>query len=449
MGSTVDGLVSGLSTTDLISQLMKVEAAPQDSLRSKVSVQEKRTTALQAVNAKLAGLKTASEALTADTAFNAVKTTSSSSSVAASGTAGAAAGLITFDVKKLASSQVSTITVPDSGDFAQGSSIALTIGTGDPKTIDVTTNTPQGVADAINKANVGVKASVVITDTGTRLQLTSSKTGTDNAFTLGGLNGTQSDLTTASNAQVTVGDPDTTGYRITSQSNTFTGLISGVSVTVSKEETGVTVGATSDVNSLADKMQALVDQANGIMSDITAKTAYNADTKTAQPLSGNSMVRSIPDTLQSAVVGGQTGFGSFKQLGVEVNRGGTLKFDRDAFLKAYAADPDKIKNAIFTKAVTEQKDSNGTVTVAGREATGLAANLLRAATTGDKNLTAAATSGASLVKTLNSQIDSWDIRLATKKAALSTQFTNLETALSKLKNQSSWLAGQLSSLSSS
>ncbi len=47
----------------------------------------------------------------------------------------------------------------------------------------------------------------------------------------------------------------------------------------------------------------------------------------------------------------------------------------------------------------------------------------------------------------NSQISNWDVRLAARKEALSRQFTAMETALSSLKQQSTWLAGQLSSLS--
>jgi flagellar hook-associated protein 2 len=36
--------------------------------------------------------------------------------------------------------------------------------------------------------------------------------------------------------------------------------------------------------------------------------------------------------------------------------------------------------------------------------------------------------------------------LAKRKETLTRQFTAMETALSSLKNQSSWLAGQISSL---
>jgi flagellar hook-associated protein 2 len=188
----------------------------------------------------------------------------------------------------------------------------------------------------------------------------------------------------------------------------------------------------------------MITAANGIFSDIKTRTAYDADTKVAQPLSGNSMVRSISDSLLSAAAAGQTGFGSFKGLGVELAKDGTLSFDRAAFLTAYAADPAKVQAAIFTAGTPA---AVGPPPVAATAATGLAATMQAAASIGDKNITAAVTSGNDLVKDLNDQIDNWDLRLATHKTALQLQYTNLETSLSKLKNQSSWLAGQLSALS--
>ena len=51
------------------------------------------------------------------------------------------------------------------------------------------------------------------------------------------------------------------------------------------------------------------------------------------------------------------------------------------------------------------------------------------------------------IKGLNDQVSAWDIRLDLRKATLQRQFSGLEVALSKMQQQSSWLAGQLASLS--
>ena len=54
----------------------------------------------------------------------------------------------------------------------------------------------------------------------------------------------------------------------------------------------------------------------------------------------------------------------------------------------------------------------------------------------------------SLIKDIKDRIEAWDLRLAKRKETLTRQFSAMETALSSLKNQSTWLAGQINSLPS-
>ena len=51
-----------------------------------------------------------------------------------------------------------------------------------------------------------------------------------------------------------------------------------------------------------------------------------------------------------------------------------------------------------------------------------------------------------LVKSYNDQIADWDVRLQARRQGLQKQFADLEVALGKMKDQSSWLSGQLASL---
>jgi len=73
MAMSVDGLVSGLSTTDMVNQLMQVEALPQTALKNKVTAQNKAVTAYQDINTKLAALTKAAKALESDDPWTAVK----------------------------------------------------------------------------------------------------------------------------------------------------------------------------------------------------------------------------------------------------------------------------------------------------------------------------------------------------------------------------------------
>jgi flagellar hook-associated protein 2 len=62
-------------------------------------------------------------------------------------------------------------------------------------------------------------------------------------------------------------------------------------------------------------------------------------------------------------------------------------------------------------------------------------------------LTAAINGHKSEIDDLKEQIDSWDRRLADREAQLKKQFAAMETALSSMKQQSSWLASQVNTLS--
>ena len=60
--ASVSGLVSGLDTATIISQLMQVEAAPQTLLKTKLSSEQTTIANLQSLNAKFAALTTRAEA---------------------------------------------------------------------------------------------------------------------------------------------------------------------------------------------------------------------------------------------------------------------------------------------------------------------------------------------------------------------------------------------------
>jgi flagellar hook-associated protein 2 len=64
-------------------------------------------------------------------------------------------------------------------------------------------------------------------------------------------------------------------------------------------------------------------------------------------------------------------------------------------------------------------------------------------------VTAAVTGRTAATRRLQDSIEAWDVRLELRRTTLSRQFTALETALSQMQGQSSWLAGQLSALSGS
>jgi len=117
-------------------------------------------------------------------------------------------------------------------------------------------------------------------------------------------------------------------------------------------------------------------------------------------------------------------------IGIVITKDGTFTFDPEVFQKALATDP-KATQAMLS---------------------GVAANVGAAATAAsdkyDGSVTTSITGQQAVAKDLTTQIDSWTDRLAMRRASLQTLYSSLETSLSKLQSQSSWLASQLASTSS-
>jgi flagellar hook-associated protein 2 len=432
--TTVDGLVSGLQTSSIISQLMQIEAQPQTNLKNQVTSENKIISSYQSVNTKMAALKTAAEALTnsvTNTTWQAAKTTSSSTAVTATAAPGTAASTLTFDVKDLAAAHVVTAANLPANGVTGGAGFDISYGM-QPLHVDVTDDTPQGIADAINGLGLSLKASVLTTDQGTVLQVASTETGKAGQFTLTGIPGAQMAVQ-GKDALISVGS-GAGAYTISSSTNTFTNLMPGVTINTTAKQDGVTVTVGSDADAIATKMQALVDAANAALTEIGNQTSYNTANKTGSPLSGDFTVRQLQSQVLSSISSGSPSYGSFSQLGVQLDRGGKITFDKSAFLAAYNADPTTVQSAVA--------DPDGLAGALDAVAVG-ATDF----TTG--SLTTAIQSHNTQVSTLNTQISDWDTRLAAKQNALQRQFANLETALGKMKDQSNWLASQLSSLPTS
>jgi flagellar hook-associated protein 2 len=436
--SSIGGLVSGLDTTSIISQLMQLEAQPQNALKTKVKTEQSTIAAYQSVNTKMKALQTAAHDLTQTSNWQLAAATSSSDAVSATATSGAPAGQYTFDVTHLASAQISTATVPDTG-AATGGSISIALGGGTPTDIAVTTNTPEGVASAINaNATLGVRATVINSDQGKILQLVGTKSGAANGFTVTGLSGAVTNQTTAADALLTVGTVGSGGYTISSPSNTFSNFIPHVTMTAAKQQAGVTVNVSTDASAMADKIQALVTAANDALGEVNDQTAYKAadatkgTAATASPLLGDLTVQDLGTNILGAVANGNAGYGSFKQLGLQTQQDGTLVFDKDKFIAAYQANPSAVQTAVQTGLAT-------TLDAVSKSATDIV----------NGTITTAIQGRTSQISELNDQIANWTQRLAVKQDQLNSQFTAMETALGRLKDQGNWLAGQIANLPTS
>jgi flagellar hook-associated protein 2 len=461
-GMSVGGLVSGMDTATIVSQLMEVEAQPQTLLKNQLSSAQSKATAYRAINTRFDALRSAAESLTTDAVWQSAKATASSNTVTATAAAGATPSSVTFTVNDVArahseiSAQKWTATgTQTSADLAYGSdSLDITVGgvttaVALDRNADGTTTLDEAAAAINARTDLGIRATVVkVSATDYRLQLSNTKAGAASAFSAGAAADFDT-VTTGTDAKITIGSGS--GYTMTSATNTFTGLIDGTTITVSEPIANVTLKVAADPGAVSDKVSALVSAANGLLDAISSYTA--ADSKSAV-LKGDSTLRQLSSQILDVLSYAVGGDGSASAVGLELSKNGTkFEFDSAAFTAALAADPTKVKR-MFTSVATTGAGVDGLPGTADDPASpvGLAAKLktlaLGASDAATGSLTLLATSTDAKAEDIEDRISNWDTRLELRRTALERQFTAMEKALSNLQNQGQWLSSQIKSLPS-
>jgi flagellar hook-associated protein 2 len=449
-GLGLSGLASGLDTSGIITKLMSIEAQPQAQLKTQLSSLTAHTAALQSLNTQLAAIATAATTASTTGSLAAFGATSDTASVTAAAGGTAAPGSVSFTVGRLAQAQVSVsdamTTWADTSSTTPSITIQLGSGaTATTKTVTAATGSLDDVVDAINKGATGVTATKVAAGTDAsgnpqyRIQLRSTATGAAGAFTVyegADTTGTPLPVTnvaTAQDASITLYAGTAAEQVVTSASNTFTSLATGLDVTVSATTTTpVTVTVTPDSSKAAGSAANLTGTLIALFSTVSTRStvtpgATAGSAGTPGVFTGDLLVRNLNDAVLSAVTDPVGGL-SPSTIGITLTKTGTITFDQTAFTAAM------------------QKDPAGTTsmfqTIAGRIATAATA----ASDSISGTLTTAIRSEQSQETDLSDQISSWDTRLADIQARYQTQFNNLETAMQSLQSQSTWLNSQISGL---
>ena len=457
--SSIDGLVSGMNTTSIIQQLMSLERQPVSRLEIKKLVADKSITALQGLNTKFLAIADLAKKLTAAGGWSPLKATvSSPEAVGVTVADGTAPTSLSFKIKSL----VATHSIYSAGTYAADTTVvadpAAPIGinytdaNGAPASLNVSNHdgTLKGIATAINgTAASPITARVVKTsDTGDfRLELTSKTPGADGSFTVSGIaqfpgpDMAFAVASQASDAEILLGS-SATPLSITSSSNTITDVVPGVTLVLKQADVGKTINVdlSRDAAAVSTDVEKLIAAANDFLKEAKALTSYDAATKSTGMLQGNRTVRDLQGAVLQAVssaVGGK----SAVTAGIELNRDGTLKFDKVKFEAAYVKDPTAVA-AIFYGPVGLEGIAQRLISVSDSATKDRVIN----GQTMPGLLTQAIDSRRKEIRRIDDSIAMWDIRLSRREAALKKQFAALETALGSAQQQGSWLSSQLASL---
>ncbi len=329
----------GIDVTSAVSQILDADRACERQWQSQQQLISVQVSALNQLQSGASSLSDSLDALQDPT--GALLATNISSTqpgiVSATAAAGTSAGTHIVVVQNLAttaswfSDAVATSTTAFTAD-----SFDLTVGSGSsPATTTIAlgngVNTPADLVKYINGLNLGVTASAVTDANGVRVALVSNNSGSASDFSIQPTPGTSSSslftrASTGANASLTVD-----GVPISSATNTVTGAINGVTLSLNGQAPGsevvLTVGP--DAGSAEQAVNAFVSAYNNLVQQVTSEFAYDSTNQTSGPLSGDSTVRLLQSSLlaapsYSAASGSIT---SLADLGITMNDDGTLSVD--------------------------------------------------------------------------------------------------------------------------
>lgn len=458
------GVGSGLDLSSLLTKLVSAEQQPITLLQKQQSASQTKISDYGTIKSKLSALITAAQALSTSSNLEAYTATLTDSSVATATTAsGVSPGNYNVHVNNVATAQTLTSVAFSNSSTAVGTG-TLRIGVGSSTfdvAIDSTNNTLAGIRDAINGAsnNTGVQATIVQDSSGARLALTSKNTGAANTisvavsetgttgFTSSGGDPANADATGLSSLAYTTwsgggatnlsqaqaaADASLTinGISISSASNAVSGAISGLTINLNKAgDTSISVGR--DSTAITKQVSAFVSAFNDFQTTTRNLTSYNASTKVAGDLNGDSAATSllnavtrITQTPPSSVSGA---YKTLADIGISLQKNGTLSVDSTKLQTAISTDFNSLKSVLTgygttaTTVVTNLTGTSGTLT---NRLNGLNAS----------------------VKLMQNQIDAMNLRISAFQTRMQKQFVSLDSTVSSMNSLSSYLTQQLAKL---
>ena len=372
------GIGSGIDVQTIVSQLVALEKAPLAQLEKQASSIQTKLSSYGSIKSQVSALGDAAAKLAGSGGWNAVTASSSNpSAIGVTATAGAPPTSLTMEVTQLAKAQSTASTAVATGAGVGSGSLTIelgswnagsfTAGAGAPVsvTINAGEDTLAEIAAKINDADAGVSATVLKDASGERLLLRSRDTGLENGFRItatdddgnhtdaSGLSRLSFDGVSATGTSQTQAGQNAlasvNGVSITSASNRLTDTLPGMTIQLSQVTTApVAIDVSTDLEAIRTNVKTFVDTYNALASNLATLTKYDAGSKTAGTLQGDSSAVGLQTALRGMMrsVTASSPFTRLSEVGIEMQTGGTLKLDSKKFDTALAS-PEAVRN-LFT-----------------------------------------------------------------------------------------------------
>ncbi|WP_025209905.1 flagellar filament capping protein FliD [Hippea sp. KM1] len=364
-GFTVLGLGSGMDLQGLIDKLIKADSQPLLMAQAKKLQYQTYYKTFNTFESKLQKLATDASQMINDFTFQTASV--SDEDIAEAQISGnPTSGMHNITVNSLAQGQtwISNNT-GDTGFTSKSDSIANGSGKfvykiGDKEySIDIDNNvlsstptTLEEFVNAINKNDSGLQASLLYTGSEYKVILKTPE-GTDNNLTIvqndtkidfGDGEGGSGPAIESSDASLTID-----GIDITSKSNTLSDYIPGVSLTI-KKTGSFNLYIQTDYSKLVEDMNNIVNDYNDMIKYIKDNQDFDDKTNVADAFFCNSTIENTENKISNLLLDSygdkNSNFTSLVDLGLNLNKDGTLEFDSSKFLSALQSNFKEVKKAL-------------------------------------------------------------------------------------------------------
>ncbi len=387
------GIGSGLDANSIITKLVELEKQPLTSLKAKASVLGAQLSAYGTIKSQVASLGDVAIGLGTAALWNPLSVSSTNAAaVTATVTGVPSKASYSVEVQQLARGQSVASAVQATGVAMGTGTLTIELGTwgtgmtgftpgGSPVSVTVVSgeNTLSAIASKINDAAAGVVATVITDSTGERLSLRSSSTGEVSGFRVqvADDDATNTDDTGLSRLGF---DPQTAAYGmgatsvttiqaldakatlngvpVNSSSNTFAGLVPGLSIKVSQVTTAAAeVTVSQDLATIKSTITNFVEAFNVLNKTIRENTSYDAAKGQGALFQGDSSTVGLGNALRTLVGSVTSGaaYSRLSDLGIALQRDGSLLVD-SAKLDTALTSVDGVK-AFFTISNTNAAQS--------------------------------------------------------------------------------------------
>ncbi|MDB2401478.1 flagellar filament capping protein FliD [Litoricolaceae bacterium] len=443
------GAGAGIDSKAIVDALVEAERAPQQSsLDRLVSRSETRVSAFGIVKSTLELVRDQFRKLNDVSDLNAFNTQSSDSTlVSATASSSASAGVYQIQVTQLADRDSYTFDGFDSktDSLNGGSDLEITVTQGGTTTeLTVSSPTLSNIVETINDSNLGITANVIDTGaaSGRYVLSVSGETGVDNAFSISSAVMTgQAQQTTAQNSNLEVN-----GVKITNASNSIGTAVAGLNIELKGTFVSESITVTRDTSGVKTEIQNLAQVYNEAQTIFNSlRSGSDAEDELVGALSTDSIFRSVQSSFRntfssiSSTPSGDINY--WADLGVSVQRDGTLKIDEDRLDSALATSFDDVVTAL-----TADTESQSDIGDASRGLAGDMSAMIRDLTKANGPIANAISTSTESLSDYEVRLTELDSRMDRIRERYTQQFAAMQQIVDGFNSTSEYLTNNFAAL---